>query len=171
MANSKSNYPNAQPVKAEPGEISAMVGKITQLRALSRPQTDDEVEERVKYFFQWCIDNDVRPGVELLALSLSTTRQTLWNWQQAGGRKGDIITLAKQVLAALIENWGQTGKINPAALCFIMKNNFGYADNVQLEVSQPKDRLPMRTPEEIAADYGMRFGNTLEASEPPEPEF
>lgn len=152
MGNSKSNYPNAQEVKAEPGEISAIVEKISYLRGLQRPQTDEEVEERVKYFFRWCVDNDVRPGVELLALSLGTTRQTLWNWQKEGGRKGEIITLAKQVLAALIENWGQTGKINPAALCFIMKNNFGYSDNVQVEVTQP-DNKQGQTIEEIRARY------------------
>lgn len=153
MANRKSNYPNAQEIKSEPGEISAIVEKMATLRALTKVQTDDEIEERVKYFFQWCVDNDVRPGVELMALALGTTRQNLWKWQQAGDRRGEIITLAKQVLAALIENWGQTGKINPAALCFIMKNNFGYADNVQVELSRGDDKSQHRTAEEIAADY------------------
>lgn len=154
MANHNSNYPNAQQIKAEPGEISVIVEKISYLRGLERPQTDLEVEERVKYFFQWCVDNDVRPGVELMALALGTTRQTLWNWQKDGGRKGEIITLAKQVLAALIENWGQTGRINPAALCFIMKNNFGYADNVQVEVMQ-QDNKQTQTIEEIVAKYAL----------------
>ena len=125
--------------------------------------TDDEVEERVKYFFQWCVDNDVRPGVELLALSLGTTRQTLWNWQKEGGRKGEIITLAKQMLAALIENWGQTGKINPAALCFIMKNNFGYSDNVQVELSQQDNKARVQSVEEIQARYSaLNDGKVLE---------
>ena len=163
MANTKSNYPNAQPVNAEPGEISAIVEKMSYLRGLQRPQTDDEVEERVKYFFQWCVDNDVRPGVELLALSLGTTRQTLWNWQKEGGRKGEIITLAKQMLAALIENWGQTGKINPAALCFIMKNNFGYSDNVQVELSQQDNKARVQSVEEIQARYSaLNDGKVLE---------
>ena len=134
---------------------------MSYLRGLQRPQTDDEVEERVKYFFQWCVDNDVRPGVELLALALGTTRQTLWNWQREGERKGEIITLAKQMLAALIENWGQTGKINPAALCFIMKNNFGYADNVQLEVSK-QDNRQVQSIEEIQARYKLNEGEILE---------
>ena len=169
MANNRSNYPNAQAVKAEPGEISAIVGKMSHLRELERPQTDQEVEERVKYFFQWCIDNDVRPGVELMALSLGTTRQTLWNWQQEGGRKGEIITLAKQMLAALIENWGQTGKINPAALCFIMKNNFGYSDNVTIEAVQNPERV--RTIEEIAAKYKPCSQNEEQILEPPKADF
>lgn len=167
MSNSKSNYPNAQPVRAEPGEISSIVQKMTTLRVLKKPQTDEEIEERVKYFFQWCVDNDVRPGVELMALALGTTRQNLWNWQQAGGRKGEIITLAKQMLAALIENWGQTGKINPAALCFIMKNNFGYSDNVQVELSK-SDNMPNRTADEIAADYRGIIDRT---QDPVDPDF
>lgn len=171
MSNRKSNYPNAQQVDAAPGEIAAAVEKMAQLRVLSRPHTDDEIENRVKFFFKWCADNDIRPGVELMALALGTTRQTLWKWQQDGGRKGEIITLAKQVLAALIENWGQTGKINPAALCFIMKNNFGYSDNVQLEVTPRNESLSYRSAEEIAADYGMSYKCDGGEGEPPEIDF
>ncbi len=169
MANRKSNFPNAQEVRAEPGEISAIVEKMSHLRGLTRPQTDEEVEERVKYFFQWCVDNDVRPGVELMALSLGTTRQTLWNWQKEGGKRGEIITVAKQMLAALIENWGQTGKINPAALCFLMKNNFGYSDNVQLEVSR-QDEAPRQSLEEIRARY-INMNDGSEMCELPDADF
>lgn len=170
MANRKSNYPNAQQVNTEPGEISEIVEKMSFLRGMNRPQTDEEVEERVKYFFQWCADNDVRPGVELMALALGTTRQTLWNWQREGGKRGEIITIAKQMLAALIENWGQTGKINPAALCFLMKNNFGYSDNVQVEVSK-QENTPKQSIEEIAAKYAVQFPSTGEKLEMPKADF
>lgn len=158
MANSKSNWPVAQNPDVKPGEMSVMVKLINDIRELERPKTDGEVEQRISAFFQWCIDNDVRPGVELMALSLGTTRQTLWNWQKEGGRKGEIITQAKQMIAALTENWGQTGKINPAAFCFIMKNNFGYSDNVTVETI-PKQE-PHRTIEQIEQERGQRFIDT-----------
>lgn len=158
MANSKSNWPAAQSPDVKPGEMSVMVKLMNDIRELDRPKTDGEVEQRIAAFFQWCIDNDVRPGVELMALSLGTTRQTLWNWQKEGGRKGEIITQAKQMIAALTENWGQTGKINPAAFCFIMKNNFGYSDNVTVETI-PKQET-RRTIEQIEQERGQRFIDT-----------
>lgn len=152
MANKKSNFPNAQQVAAEPGEIGAMVQRMEELRGLNRPDTDEAVEQRVKWFFEWCSTNDVRPGVELLALALGTTRQNLWLWQQRGDRRGQLITMAKQVLAALLEQWGETGKINPAALCFMMKNHFGYQDNVQIQI-EPRNALEAtKTPEEIEVE-------------------
>lgn len=60
--------------------------------------------------------------------------------------------MAKQVLAALLEQWGETGKINPAALCFMMKNHFGYQDNVQIQI-EPRNALEAtKTPEEIEVE-------------------
>lgn len=152
MANRKSNFPNAQQIDAEPGEIGTMVQRMEELRELNRPDTNEEIEQRIKWFFEWCSTNDVRPGVELLALALGTTRQNLWLWQQRGDRRGQLITMAKQVLAALLEQWGETGKINPAALCFLMKNHFNYQDNVQLQIEPSKVLEATRTPEEIEVE-------------------
>lgn len=152
MANRKSNFPNAQQIDATPGEIGAMVQHMEELRGLNRPDTDEAIEQRIKWFFEWCSTNDVRPGVELLALALGTTRQNLWLWQQRGDRRGQLITMAKQVLAALLEQWGETGKINPAALCFMMKNHFGYQDNVQIQIEPRKVLEAAKTPEEIEVE-------------------
>ena len=84
-----------------------------------------------------------------MALCLGTTRVTLWEWQKKGGRRGELITLAKQVLAALLEQWGVTGKINPAALCFMMKNHYGYHDDTKIEISTEENTMPKERPLEI----------------------
>lgn len=160
MANRKSNFPNAQQIDAKPGEIGIMVQRMEELRGLSRPDTDEAIEKRIKWFFEWCSTNDVRPGVELLALALGTTRQNLWLWQQRGNRRGQLITMAKQVLAALLEQWGETGKINPAALCFLMKNHFNYQDNVQLQIEPGKILEATKTPEEIEVELS-RIGEDI----------
>ena len=151
MANRKSNYPNAQQVVAAPGEVGELVFHMEELRKINRPETDDELESRIKWFFEWCTENDIRPGVELLALALGRTRQGLWTMQQRGDRRGQLIIMAKQIIAALLEQWGMTGKINPAALCFLMKNNFGYQDNVQIQIEPRKMLEATRSPEEIEA--------------------
>lgn len=114
MSNRKSNYPNAQQPDLEPGEMGELITHMEELRALPAVREPDEVRARVKWFFQWCIDGEVRPGVEILALSLGCTRQTLLNWQHEGGLRGEVITAAKQAIAALTEQWGLTGKLNPA---------------------------------------------------------
>lgn len=160
MANRKSNFPNAHQIDAKPGEIGIMVQRMEELRGLSRPDTDEAIEKRIKWFFEWCSTNDVRPGVELLALALGTTRQNLWLWQQRGNRRGQLITMAKQVLAALLEQWGETGKINPAALCFLMKNYFNYQDNVQLQIEPGKILEATKTPEEIEVELS-RIGEDI----------
>lgn len=74
--------------------MSELIIHMEQLRALPAVREADEVRERVKWFFQWCADGEVRPGVELLALSLGCTRQTLLNWQHEGSARGEVITAA-----------------------------------------------------------------------------
>lgn len=149
MSNSKSNFPNAQQPAVKPGETGKLVGNIEQLRAMPAVREADAVRERVKWFFEWCSERDIRPGVELLALSLGCTRQTLLNWQHEGSDRGHIIDAAKQVIAALTEQWGLTNSLNVAAFCFIMKNNYGYSDSVTIDTEQNKVNVPTRTAAEI----------------------
>ena len=153
MSNRKSNYPNAQQPDLEPGEMGELITHMEELRALPAVREPDEVRARVKWFFQWCIDGEVRPGVEILALSLGCTRQTLLNWQHEGGLRGEVITTAKQAIAALTEQWGLTGKLNPAAFCFILKNHFNYSDSVTVDTQQSRPGIPTQTAAEIAAKY------------------
>lgn len=165
MSNSKSNFPNAQQPAVKPGETGKLVGNIEQLRAMPAVRETDAVRERVKWFFEWCSERDIRPGVELLALSLGCTRQTLLNWQHEGSDRGHIIDAAKQVIAALTEQWGLTNSLNVAAFCFIMKNNYGYSDSVTIDTEQNKVNVPTRT----AAEIMERHKTALDLPEMEEP--
>lgn len=167
MSNRKSNYPNAQQPDLEPGEMGELISHMEELRGLSPVRESEDIRERVRWFFQWCIDGEVRPGVELLALALGCTRQTLLNWQHEGGSRGEVITAAKQAIAALTEQWGLTGKLNPAAFCFVLKNHFNYVDNITLDTHQEKIGVPSQTATEIAE----RHKAVLELPEPERPEL
>lgn len=167
MSNRRSNYPNAQQPDLKPGEMGALINNMEQLRALPVVREPNEVKKRVEWFFQWCIDGEVRPGVELLALSLGCTRQTLLNWQHEGGVRGEVITAAKQAIAALTEQWGLTGKLNPAAFCFILKNHFNYVDSMVIDTLQNQGNRPTQTAAEIAEKYK----NVLELPEADKPEL
>ncbi|WP_195274785.1 terminase small subunit [Blautia massiliensis (ex Durand et al. 2017)] len=167
MSNRRSNFPNAQQPDVEPGETGELVSSIEELRALPAVREYSEVAERVKWFFQWCADHDLRPGVELLALSLGCSRQTLLNWQHEGSDRGHVIDTAKQVIAALTEQWGLTNRLNVAAFCFLMKNNYGYSDSVTIDTVQNQSNIPTRT----AAEIADRYKDALELPEMERPEL
>ena len=153
MSNRRSNFPNAQSPIVEPGETALMVERMEELRSWAPVREPEEIEQRVKDFFVWCIKYDLKPGVELLALSLGTSRQTLWNWQQEGSKRGKIIDRAKQLIASMLEQWGLNNSLNVAAFCFLMKNNFGYSDSVTIDTSPNKTNTPTQSAQQIADKY------------------
>ena len=170
--NPNSNFPNAQQPTLKPEEMGTMVTVMEELRELPKINTNDPeaIEERVTYFFEWCTEKQLRPGVELLALCLGTSRQSLWKWEQAGGKKGEIVERAKQVIAALIEQWSICGKINPATSCFLLKNHFGYKDQYdvsavpanQLESLPTKEEVVKSIPQMSGGDNEPDFNDILE---------
>ena len=150
----KNNYPNVQEVKTSPGEMGEMVSRaldISEIGKSGTPNTPDEWRERIVQYFTYCINNDMRPGVENKALACGCSRQNLWQHQRSGSDVGKIITQAKQTLAALMETWSLEGKLNPATSCFLFKNHFGYSDTQRLEIEPQNPLGAPKTMEEIAA--------------------
>ena len=154
MSNSKSNFPNAQQIPVKTGEMGEMVRKELELLSLPMVNTHDvdQIRERINAYFQWCIKNDTRPHVEQLALALGVTRKSLWMWRQENSQRGQLIDAAVQVLASLHEQWGLTGKLNPASFIFLAKNHYGYVDVVNVDQGQPNRLTATKTPEQIAAE-------------------
>lgn len=139
----------------QPGEVSAMLSSINEISKLPKVETDEELIERVDWYFQFCASNDIRPGVEGLALACGVDRRTLWDWQvgnsRSGTMRGEIIKEAKQRLAMFHEALMLYGRINPVTGIFLAKNNYGYTDRTELEVTTGNNLLgPQLTPEEIA---------------------
>lgn len=147
---SKGHYPAQQQPDVKPAEMALLVADIESLRQQTIPQTAEELEQRIKWFFGWCVEHRRRPTVELMALACGTSRQNLWKWQQSGGSRGEVISRAKQLLAALMETWMIEGKVNPIPAIFLLKNHFGYSDTYQFH-AEPKERVyEGLSPEEIA---------------------
>lgn len=116
----------------KPGENSAMVKKLMMLYDRPLVKTDEECEERICDYFQWCADTDTKPSVTGLASALGTNRQTMLQWERgetlAGTRRSDVIKKAKGILATFMEEMAQNGKVNPVIGIFLMKNHFGFRD-------------------------------------------
>lgn len=123
------NYPTQQQPQIAAGELSEKITFIETLSDWKFTNNPDQVRSRVKWFFDQCARADTRPTVALLAVALNTSRQTMWQWEQKGGELGEIISQAKRILNALLEDWSITGKINPVAAVWLQKNHFGYSDS------------------------------------------
>ncbi len=114
--------------------------------AVSRlPEIDisdiQQVEERIQWYFQHCIDDDMKPTVTGMCNALGITKETLWNWKTGKVRKGTHFEAIKKyyhLLEALWEDYMMNGKVNPASGIFMGKNHFGYRDEVEVSVRPPE---------------------------------
>ena len=118
--------------------MATTVKNISELRTLPEIDTTDpdEVEKRIQEYFDYCITHELRPTISLLAAALGVDRVTVWRWSQEGNTRGKVITRARGIIEALLEEWGVQGKLNPATMCFLLKNHFGYSDTYTLEAVQ-----------------------------------
>lgn len=119
------------------------VGKL----AAERVERDnpDCIKRRIGAYFNLCASNDMKPSVAGLALALGIHRQRLLDWVSKKDSKinpesREILQVAYYHLNALMEDYMQNGKINPASGIFLMKNNMGYEDTKTYTVQHD---LPM----------------------------
>lgn len=132
MSNKNSNWPTNAENNIPAEEMGAMCDKVAALRKL--PEIDlhdpDAIGKRIDEFFDYCIQQGLRPSVTLMASALGCRREQLWRWEQEDSVRGHLISQAKGALEALTEQWFSCGKINPTAAIFILKNNFSWRDDI-----------------------------------------
>ncbi len=139
------------------GDISNITRQAIMLNSWERVNldSDEEVQERINKYFEFCCENDCRPAVSGLALAIGIDRQTLHDWKnkrsRANSKRSDIIKKAFSTLEFMWETYMQAGKINPASGCFLGKNNFGYHDDTKVIIEASNMEEAQQSPEEIAA--------------------
>jgi hypothetical protein len=142
-----------------PGDNAAILKHAIEIAYRWAPidlNNDDDVQDRIIEYFQYCFDNDIKPGVEGMALAVGVNRRTLWDWEtgdsrnKPGSRRADIIKKSKQILAEYMENLAQNNKINPVTAIFLLKNHFGYTNVDTVEVKATGSLTPTLAPDEIA---------------------
>lgn len=105
-----------------------------------------EVEKRCIEYFELCAKNDMKPSMAGLGLAFGVTRKSIWCWinkvdsVHMPDECRHILEKAVAMLNAQMEDYMQNGKINPASGIFLMKNNFGYVDEVK-QVVEHKNLL------------------------------
>lgn len=108
-------------------------------RPLKFPDQDTLVEQ-IQSFFNECKEKEDIPTISGLAVYLDTSRETLMNYE-AKEEYFDTIKKAKDKVIALQEQLAMKGKINPTVWIFSAKNNLGYADKMETDITSKGDRI------------------------------
>ena len=117
-----------------------------------------QVEERINDYFRRAMENDLKPTVAGLCNCLGISRSTFQSWCSGTTRSAThsaTIKKAKQILEEMMESYMQNGKINPVAGIFLMSNNFGYKQKVDVhaDVGPAQSVLEGKSAEELRARY------------------
>lgn len=97
-----------------------------------------QVEQRIRQYFQFCIDNDRKPNIKGLGNWIGVDEETVRRWRTGEYRSETHRGVIKKAVDALQEMWwdyGQNGKCNPASWIFIGKNAFQMRDEQQIVVT------------------------------------
>lgn len=114
-----------------------------------------QVEQRIRDYFQYCIDNDRKPNIKGLGNWIGVDDETVARWRRGEYRRETHCGLIKKAIDMLQEMWwdyGQNGKCNPASWIFIGKNAFGMKDTTDVVIT-PNNPAEGRDPEEIRRQY------------------
>lgn len=137
----------------EKGEVSRYLRHA--LVSFNLPPIDisdiEQVKGRCEWYFNQCIEDDVRPAVAGLCNALGISRLTFYKWSIGEDRRNThmaYIGRVKNILEELMEGYMQNGKINPVSGIFLLKNNFGYQDKQEV-VLTPNNSLGEEVPPEV----------------------
>lgn len=144
----KYNFPNARMKLIEQDdEKRAFVAKCIENNLVffnagvqNRVSSDEELCERLNWFFSQCAETQQIPNIEKMANALGYHRNTLLDWENgnSGGfspATKDIIHQAKQILASIDAELAQEGKSQPVVYMFRAKNFYGMKDQQDVVVT------------------------------------
>lgn len=122
-----------------------------------------ELEERCIYYFQTCNDNNTRPSIAGFAFAIGIGRDTLLRYIRGESKcpldNLQVINRFYMALNAMIEDYMQSGAINPVSGIFLMKNNFSYKDTQDFVVNNKQETV-------ISEDKLLEEANLLTESKP-----
>lgn len=135
----KKGFPKHEPKEGENlNEVAEIINNSAFWFDMKPCKTDDEVEERIRFFFDKIAKSGEFPSIEKLALALGVTRRTLTNWEHGdkGTYRAELIMKAKELLAAIDVELAGRRKLDSVNFIFRAKNFYGYRDTVEHEIIQ-----------------------------------
>ena len=101
-------------------------------------KSNEEVQELIDAYFEYCDANDEVYTITGLALALDTDRATLVRYEKKA-EFCNTIKRAKQKVENQVVSRALKGEYNSAVAIFLMKNNYGYQDKVEVKVDNVED--------------------------------
>ena len=162
----KHNFPNARMQLIEQDdEKRAFVAKAIENNLVffntgiqQKVKSDEELCERLNWFFSTCAETQQIPNVEKMANAIGYHRNTLLEWEN-GVNSGfspatkDIIKQAKQILASIDAELAQEGKTQPVVYMFRAKNFYGMRDQQEHILTPNTTTIEANDAATIAAKY------------------
>ena len=149
----KSNYPTNGLNNISSEFAHDTIKSLNDLYSMGRPNSDDEVEQRIDEYFRFCEQSSIRPGIESLGLALSVSRTALWNWEHGidcSARRQQLVVKAKSFVTSYLEQAMLNNKIYPGSAIFCLKNWAGYKDSVEISAERNTGaQLPALSQEDI----------------------
>ncbi|WP_026661677.1 terminase small subunit [Butyrivibrio proteoclasticus] len=144
MSNKQSNYPTAtmnRNIQQADGFIADTVHSISELATFGKPENEEQLKERIKQYFDFCANNNFRPGVESLSLALGVDRVTYWRWCnqeiRVSNEWAETCKLARQSIVAFVEAAANSGHLSPPIAIFSLKNLANWKDTISFEDATP----------------------------------
>lgn len=151
-------YRNTPFVK-DPEAVQAAMANATRWRALGinhRPRTNQEILDRIDYYFEQCIVDAIRPTIETMSLALGYSRISIWSWKngvKCDSQRQQIIQAAYDTIAAFDADMVSNGQLNPIVYIFRSKNFYDMKDQTDLVVRPDNPLGEVVSVEEIEEKY------------------
>lgn len=144
MSNNVSNFPNAR--KRDPDIVRGEVEIFKEIANLPpiEKTSPKAIEKRINEYVDICSKTGLMPTIQGVSLALHIHRATFWTWCNEDSERGQVCQRFKTMQAALTENAMLNGTVNTIASIFLLKNHFGYKDQISIEAETTPvyDRLP-----------------------------
>lgn len=147
------------PFVKDPEAVQAAMANATRWRTLGirhRPRSNQEILDRIDYYFEQCIVDAIRPTVETMSLALGYSRISVWNWKngiKCDSQRQAIIQAAYDTIAAFDADMVTNGAMNPVVYIFRSKNFYDMRDQTELVVKPDNPLGEIVAVEDIERKY------------------
>jgi len=127
-------------------------------------ETPEELDEKINEYFTKCEQKGERPFITELAYYLDTSRETLREYKERPEYVDSIKKALMRCEMALEKNLIE-GKINPTGTIFNLKNNYGWKDKTETDVTtngESINQMSYDKAREIIAGKGSYKGDSQE---------
>lgn len=119
------------------GVVRKMLGDVMELVHRGKCETHSEYIQRFDWYFQHCIDADIKPTVEGFSMAMGWQTRQMFN-ACLNGRKGEWLQEFCRRGVFVVQNFMAAAAINgllePSIWIFYSKNYFGYRDDKSLRI-------------------------------------